>query len=209
MSKKSPSSKRSLEESLLFMLDMSSHEPLTFERLFDTLAGKGYPLLLILLSLPFCQPLQIPGFSTPFGLMITLVGLRMAFGHRIWWPQFILQKKISRTTLEKVVKKSIWLIKKMKKWLHPRWSWMYAHPGLHVVHGLVIACLGIFLALPLPIPLSNLIAAWSIFLMGLGLLEDDGLLISLGYLIGIVCLVMLVFILFSLNAFFSYVKNSH
>ena len=52
---------------------------------------------------------------------------------------------------------------------------------MHVVNGLVIALLGIFLALPLPIPLSNLTAAWAIFLIAFGLLEDNGIFVLIGY----------------------------
>lgn len=209
MPKYKPPPKRSLEESLLLLLETPRDQPLTFQTLFNTLSGKGYPLLLILLSLPFCQPLQIPGFSTPFGLFITLIGLRMAFGHRIWWPTKILEKKIPRATFEKVVKKSLWLLKKMKRFIHPRWPLIGSHPVLHIVNGIVVALLGIFLALPLPIPLSNLIAAWAIFLIGLGLLEDDGLLVVLGYIVALVCLIFVILIVFSLNALFTSFKNSN
>jgi hypothetical protein len=56
------------------------------------LSGKGRTLLLILLSLPFCQPIQIPGMSTPFGLMIAFIGFRMSFGKNAWLPKKVMSK---------------------------------------------------------------------------------------------------------------------
>ncbi|MEI6035553.1 MAG: exopolysaccharide biosynthesis protein [Verrucomicrobiae bacterium] len=43
--------------------------------LMDRLQGRVYTLLLVLLCLPFCQPIALPGLSTPFGVVIALLGL--------------------------------------------------------------------------------------------------------------------------------------
>jgi hypothetical protein len=56
---------------------------------------------MLLFSLPFCQPIQIPGFSTPFGILLAFIGLRIAFGHRVWFPKKLLEKKISYRVLKK------------------------------------------------------------------------------------------------------------
>jgi hypothetical protein len=45
----------------------------------------------------------------------------------------------------------------------------------------VILVAAAILLLPLPIPFSNLLPAWAIFLVACGLLERDGLFIVLGY----------------------------
>lgn len=186
-------------QSLLSKLEQSPNEKISVEEILHLLSGKGYPLLLILLSLPFCQPIQIPGFSTPFGLLIAFIGLRMAFGHRLWWPQWILKQTVSRNTLKKIVDKSTWILDKIGKIAHPRLSWANNHWFSHTLAGLVIAFLGFVLALPLPIPLSNLIAAWGILCLSIGLLEEDGLFTGLGYLAALICLAFFVFIIFSIN----------
>ncbi|MEO6995743.1 MAG: exopolysaccharide biosynthesis protein [Lacunisphaera sp.] len=49
------------------------------------------------------------------------------------------------------------------------------------LHAIVILISAAILLLPLPIPLSNLLPAWAIFLIASGLLERDGLFIVLGY----------------------------
>ncbi len=180
----------SLEDSLLLLLEKSNNQPLSIKSILKILSGNGRYLLIILFALPFCQPIQIPGLSLPFGLAIALIGIRSAFGHRIWLPKFILSKKIQPDALKKIVKNSLRFLKKMKKWIHPRLSFLCVHPYLHMLNGLVIAFLGIFLALPLPIPLSNLLAGWGILFMGLGMLEEDGLLVAVSYLL---CLAIVLF----------------
>ena len=182
--------KNSLEECFLFLGQIDT--PITICQILEIFSGKGRSFLLIFLSLPFCQPIQIPGFSTPFGLAIAFIGLRMAFGKRIWLPKALLGKTIAATTVQKIVRTSLKIIRKMKKWIHPRMAWMCRNYAMKRVHGILIALLGILLALPLPIPFSNLVAAWPLFLISLGILEDDGLLVAIGYLIS--CITILFFI---------------
>lgn len=151
-------------------------------KIFKILSGKGYPALLILLSLPFCLPLQIPGASTPFGIILGFMGLRIAFGKRLWWPKWILEKQFKSEHIKTLIKKSITFIDKVQKLARPRLIFLAKNPLLHRMHGLLVFCLSLILALPLPIPFSNMLAAFPIFFMGWGLLEDDGVLIILAYI---------------------------
>lgn len=167
----------------MLLQEEAKTSPVTIRKILRILSGKGRPLILILLCLPFCQPIQIPGFSTPFGLAIAFIGLRIAMGKNAWLPQSLLSKQIKAHTLEIITKKTLLVLKKIKPWIHPRMYWLCHSPFMEVFNGFVIFVLGIFLALPLPIPLSNLTAAWSIFLISLGMLEDDGLFVMLGYFI--------------------------
>lgn len=172
-----------LEESMLALQKKS--KAMSVEDILYILSDKGPVLILLFLSLPFCQPLQIPGLSTPFGLVIAVIGLRIAFGKRTWLPQKLLKKKIKPRTMQKITRNMLWWIKKMKRWTHPRWMWWRHYK---VLHGLFVAILGFLLALPLPIPFSNLMVAWSIFFIGLGMLEEDGVFVLAGYLVALVFL---------------------
>lgn len=174
---------QSLEEGILFLRQEAKSAPLSIAEILRILSGKGRSLLLIVLSVPFCQPVQIPGLSTPFGLVIAFLGLRILFGKRIWWPKRLLAKKIPSPTFEKIADKILTIIGKIKTWVHPRLIWICRFSYMKKINGLIILILGIILALPLPIPLSNLTAAWSIFLIALGMLEDDGVFVLIGYLV--------------------------
>ncbi|MBM3192273.1 MAG: exopolysaccharide biosynthesis protein [Chlamydiae bacterium] len=172
---------KTLEEGILLLQEKAQHTCISIEDILFLLPGKGRALALILLSLPFCQPLQIPGLSIPFGLSVAFIGIRMAFGKRIWLPKSILSKTIKGKTIRKIADKALFLTRKMKRWIHPRLSRISRFPYAYIINGTSIFLLGILLAAPLPIPLSNLIAAWSVFLIAMGILEDDGVIILLGY----------------------------
>lgn len=174
-----------------FHLLQAKNSSLTVTEVLNILAGRGYPLLLTLFVLPFCQPIQIPGFSTPFGILIIFIGLRIAFGHRVWLPKFILNKTLSKEAIHKISQKGLWLTKKLTKFTRPRWEFMSRHPLFHMISGIVISLLGLVLALPLPIPLSNIVVSWAILFISMGLFEDDGFFIILGYTIGAVSFLIL------------------
>lgn len=185
---------KNLEEEIIALERHSKTATVSLETIIDRLSGKGRPLILILLSLPFCLPVQIPGLSTPFGLMIAFIAIRAAFGKRIWLPQWLLSKRISSHTLKKITRQSLKIIRKIKPWIHPRLRKLCHAKGIAIINGLLVSLLGITLALPLPIPLSNLTAAWSIFLISLGVLEDDGLFVLFGYCITLTTLLFFIII---------------
>lgn len=168
------------------------------------LSGKGYAALLTLFSLPFCLPIQIPGFSTPFGLMLAFIGLRIAFGKHPWWPKWVLEKKIPSRHLETFLLKSKKIFDSVQKYLYPRFPQLTKNPILYRVHGLLIFFLSLLLSLPIPIPFTNMLAALPIFFMGLGLLEDDGLMIIIAYVLAILC-----FLLFAGLILFGKVQLTH
>lgn len=186
---------RTLGESLeILEKTIESTSEISIREIFTILSGRGRPLFLILLSLPFCQPIQIPGLSVPFGIVIAFIGLRMVLGKGIWLPKRFLQITVHTQTLKKIVNKTKGLIKKVKPWTHARLDWVCNSLIMKIVNGLIIVVLGLFLALPLVIPASNLIAAWLILLLAFGFLEDDGLLVliaeSLILLIVMICIVV-------------------
>lgn len=165
----------------------SKNEELSIRQIFAQLSGKGYATLLILFSLPFCIPITIPGVSTPFGLTLCFLGLRLAFGKKLWWPDWILDKKLSSKTVSKLVDHVTTALNYTKKLLKPRLHIFTQSYLADRIHGIAVFFLGILLSLPLPIPFSNMLAAIPILLIGLGLLEDDGLMIIIGYIFATIC----------------------
>jgi hypothetical protein len=191
------------KDELNALLEKSQNSPMpTIQDILATLSGKGRSLILIFLSLPFCQPLTIPGLSTPFGIVIAFLGLRMAFGKQILLPKRIASKEIASTTIQNIVEKSLHVMNKIRRFIHPRLRWICEYPFMDMIHGLLIVLLGLLLALPLPIPFSNLVTAWSIFLVSLGLLENDGVIVLVGYLASLASVIFLIALLFSIKLFF-------
>lgn len=175
-------------DSLKQLLDLTkTSTTIKIGQIFEVLAHKGYPTLLIIFSIPFCMPIQIPGFSTPFGIVLCFIGLRIAFAKHPWWPEWILEKSFSSKSLEKLISKMMKVVQVMQKVLRPRLVVLAKDPILHRLHGLLIFILAILLSLPLPIPMTNMLAALPILALGLGLLEDDGVAIIVGYFLAAIC----------------------
>lgn len=189
----------SLEVELLKLQEAAKQRPLTIGEMLQILSSKGCFFSLIILSLPFCQPIQIPGVSSPFGLAIAFIGLRITYGKRLWLPKTLLNKQISTHTIETMTSKALTLFKKIQPWIHPRYAWMCHSPFMEKGNGLMIVTLGMLLALPLPIPLSNLAAAWSILFISVGMIGNDGLLVLIGYLIFLLSILFFILIAFILS----------
>lgn len=171
-------------------------EEVSVRIIFAILAGKGYAALFMILSLPFCFPIQIPGFSTPFGVVLAFLALRFSFAKHLWWPEWILNKEISSQKVSVITQKAIQAVEHLKKITHPRLTFLTHSPILHPIHGLIIFILALLLLLPLPIPFTNMLTALPIFCIGVGLLEDDGVFIILGYVFASVCFVMFTGLIF-------------
>lgn len=163
------------------LLDLQEEckSPVGMRKILRALSGKGKTLLLVFLCLPFGQ---ILGLAFVFGLLIAFLGFKMAFhSHRIWLPQWILKKKIPGKLLKKIIRQILWPLKKMRHLTHPRHPFFWKSKGMQKINGALIGVIGVCLAISLPIPLSSWIATIAIFLLGLGLLNDDGLLIAIAY----------------------------
>lgn len=179
--------KNAFADSILEMLKEADGKDVLVRTVVERLAKKGQAALLILFSLPFCQPIQIPGFSFPFGVALAFIGSRIAFGHRIWLPQRILNMKIPYHSFEKIARIAIKVTDKLLFFVSMRMVHLVKNPALQVIHGLTIMLLALLLALPLPIPLSNLLAAYPLLIFGLAILEDDGAAILTAYGLSLIC----------------------
>lgn len=193
--------KTSLEESLLLLEQKAKSSALSLGEILEILAGKGKPLCLLFLALPFCLPIQIPGLSVPFGILIAIISLRIASGNHAFLPKKLLKKEIPSSTVQKIAHAALAMLKKIEPWVYPRFSWMNRSSPMRVINSLAIAFLGTILALPLPIPLSNMVAAWAILCFSLGFLKEDGLCTLLGYLFFLAILVFFTGIALSITLF--------
>jgi hypothetical protein len=147
---------------------------LTLGDLMDQLEGRVYTMLLVLLSLPFCQPVLLPGLSTPFGVVIALLGLRFSMRQRPWLPQRLLATKLTAKFLPAVMRGSAKLLGAMEKLLHPRLIWLFEYRLTQFLTGVAICVCGLLLLLPLPIPLSNMFPALTVVLAAAAFSERDG-----------------------------------
>ena len=172
---------RKLSEELAMILREFEVENVTLREVLGLLHGRGYVLLVMLLALPFCTPVPLPGLSTPFGLIITIIGARLAFGAKPWLPARLLDTRLPPAIFAKVFAFTRKIILGFERLLRPRMLWVTSTPRREQLHGVPIVICALMLLLPLPVPFSNVIPAWGIILISGGLLERDGAFIVAGY----------------------------
>lgn len=178
---------RRLSEDFRELLRDSAGRAVTLGELESRLKGRGFALFILIMSLPFCFPVAVPGLSIPFGIVILLLGLRIALGHKPNLPGFILRKELSYATLEKIVKFGLKICGAIEKVARPRMHFLRKSSFAVNLIGIGLASGGLQLLLPLPplVPLSNTIPAVSVVLLTAGLVERDGVFVLAGYVVNL------------------------
>lgn len=154
----------------------------TLEELLEKIGREGLLLAAIVLTIPFLLPVSIPGTSTPFGLLIVLIGVSL-----LRRTAFILPKKFRRIRIQQkhmnaISERAARFLKKVEKWSKPRLPALTSKPSLYNMHVAAMMCSAILMMSPLPLPLSNTLPAYGILFLALGSLRHDGYLIIGGYL---------------------------
>jgi hypothetical protein len=162
-----------LSVSLADLAGRAQNDDLTLADLMSRLEGRVYTLLLVLLSLPFCQPLSLPGLSTPFGVVIALLGMRFALRQKPWLPRRLLITRIPSRFLPAVMRGGARLLGWLERFLHPRGTILFDYRITQIVAGVIICVCGLLLLLPLPIPFSNLMPALTVVLLASSFSERD------------------------------------
>lgn len=172
-----------LSMELQILADSAAHSLLTLGELIAHLEGRVYTLLLVLLTLPFCQPIMLPGLSTPFGMVISLLGLRFALRQHPWLPQRLLKTPVSGKHFQKILHGSARVLRGIEKVLHPRLSFLFEFRVTQFLSGMAIFISGLMLLLPLPIPFSNMLPAMTVVLVASSFSERDGVALGAGLLL--------------------------
>lgn len=152
---------------------------LTLQDIFDIFGPEGHFILILFLVFPFLQPIPLPGLSTLFGILIAIVACLRYIHKPPWLPKRWAQKRLPAQNVLKIAESSERIFRKLK-FLKPRMQLFLSEP-FHGINILLLAVNALFLALPLPVPFSNAIPAWTIAIQTLAYLEDDGALIFLSY----------------------------
>lgn len=184
----------SLAETLEDALASEHQNGPSIGELTDAVGEKGFGLLLVLLSLPSALPVPAPGYSTPFGIVIALIALQMLMGrHAVWLPARLQRIRIKPTLANKMSGAATKFLHAVEHLIRPRQQWIRASLGqssLAIVI-LIMACL-----MMLPVPLTNTLPAMVIFLIGVGLSEEDGMLAIGAFAVGCVAVVLYSYIIY-------------
>lgn len=163
--------------SSLLMVLASTHqqERITLEQLMDGMGGRSFGMLLLLFTLPNLIPLGIPGLSTLTGLPLIIVVWQMLLGHEHpHLPDWLGRRSLRTRDFKRLCSKLCPWIARVERLTRPR------RP--HADTLLAQRCVALLalvqtIILILPIPFGNLLPAWVIAMLALGLMERDGVLL--------------------------------
>lgn len=170
-------------------------------RLADVLELAGarmFGYLFSLLALPSALPIPAAGYSIPFGLVMLLLAVQFMLGFTSpWLPGWIMHRPIALSRMQAFVKAGIPWIQRIERLSKPRLTPVCTSRLGRALIGCAIALMAALMMIP--IPGTNTLPAMGIFVIGFGLLDDDGA-ISLAGLV--LCLIAAIFALSILYALF-------
>lgn len=180
-----------LSVTLRTALDPNHDGRVTVGEVADRVAERGFGLLLTLLALPTMIPILPPGASGVVGAMYALLGLQMLLGlPHPWLPQKVRRYSLSPRVVVGLQTHGVAFMERLERFSRPRWTFFEQQPALRFVALLIIA---IGMVLFLPLPFMNTIPALGLMMIGIGLINRDGLFILLGSLLSLGLLLFLLF----------------
>lgn len=163
-------------------LDAQPGERIRLGDLVEPLHERAFGFLLLVLALPNFVPVPI-GIGGPMGVLAALVGLQMLLGlSRPWLPRWLADYRIARSAAGKVLGFSLPLLMRLEKLARPRLE-VLTHRPASLFSGLLVALIGILLALP--IPFTNWPIGVLFLLYGIALMERDGALLLACWLLSL------------------------
>ncbi|WP_164920979.1 exopolysaccharide biosynthesis protein [Thermosynechococcus vestitus] len=162
------------------------------------LAGeRTFGFLLAVLSLPSALPIPAPGYATPFGIVLLLLGWQLLVGASTpWLPPQLLKRTMPRSQIQKIVRTALPWLRRIELISRPRLRSICTTRSGRLGLGVAVSLMAI--SMILPIPGTNTIPAMGIFTIGFGLLDDDGLISLAGVVISLIGLAVTTSILIAL-----------
>jgi hypothetical protein len=157
------------------------------KRILASIGSDRFDASLMMFALPAIVPM-----SGPMGLAAMPTGAiayQMLSGQKqIRLPRFILRKRVTRRALAVAIHAALPVLEAAEKLVQPRWAWVN-HAITRRLIGLFVFLLAVAIAFPL-FGFSPLHAT-SIFVIALGMAEQDGVAVMVGVVAGVISLAII------------------
>lgn len=181
-----PPRKQTLSEILVAVAEDDSRDFISIATLMKALEGRARAALILIFAFPNALP-AIPGTSGILGLPLLYITFQMMLGRNPWLPKIIADRGLTRERYGHLIAKLIPYLARTERLLRPRWRVLSGHTAEYFLGAV---CLVLAIVLTLPVPLGNMLPAFSMCLIALGILERDGLWVVFGLLSSVVALVI-------------------
>lgn len=175
-------------EMLFSLLQDNANQTLTLSELTAGLMNRVLGFIMIIFAIPCIIPMP-PGIPFLCGIVLLSCGVHLLVGREtLWLPQRIGNKGINRSIVERTISYAVPIAYRLEKYCHPRWAWLTSQVGRAFI-GAMVTVQALILLLPIPI-LGSLPPGVAIAVLAFGLIERDGLVIFLGFVVSIVAIVV-------------------
>lgn len=162
------------------MADTSTGDTITVRQMLEAFGERGYGLLMILFSLPNLVP--SPGIGEIFGVPLFLIGYQMLVGRPTpWLPAAIERRSLQRTTLVRIINAVEPRLRWVESILKPRLTFLFSSRMDRAVGLFTMLC---SISIMIPFPGTNFPVAIATVLISLAVMEEDGIVLVIGALIG-------------------------
>jgi hypothetical protein len=142
--------------------------------------GFGLAMMIFAFGVIIPMPPPVPGIIS---IPLVIFSLQMIAGYTSpKLPKKFSDMSVKRSILAMLVQKSAPYIRKVERFLRPRWTFMINQTAERII-GVFTLLFSVFVLLPLP--LSNFIPGLGVLIISFGLLGKDGLVIIMGMVVGI------------------------
>ncbi|WP_244621555.1 exopolysaccharide biosynthesis protein [Neomesorhizobium albiziae] len=171
--------------------------PVSVASIRDALGDRSFAALIVFFAALNMIPLPPPS-SAILGLPLVIVAAQMMYGSkRAWLPRFVMDNSISAESFRTVMDRLIPRLISLERMIKPRYWPFWRKQGDRFI-GIMIFLLAVVVTLP--IPLGNWLPAFSSALLGLALIERDGILFAVGTVVGIAALAVIAAVVGSATA---------
>ncbi len=172
-------------------------EHFTVEKLLNEIGTSSFGTALMFFAIPEVIPIPIPGMSALVVLPTGILSAQMIAGRKqVRLPKFLLERIVPRKAVAAAIHAILPFLKKAEKVTKPRWEWATTPQAQRII-GIFVFLLAASIAFPMPG--FNMAQAIGMFIIGLGLVEKDGLLVCAGVVIGLLGVVLLGAVMFGLG----------
>ncbi|MCG7391401.1 exopolysaccharide biosynthesis protein [Microvirga sp. ACRRW] len=167
---------------ILLALASQPGERLTVRDIMAVLQDRAFAVLIVLLGLPNCLPMP-PPIPLVCGLLLALVAIQIVFGRDApWLPKQLMNRSLARVDVERAVGRAMPAFRKLERFSRPRMTFLDTPLAMRVMGAIILVmALGLLFAPPF---VGQIPMGLAVCLVGLGLVERDGLVIVGGLIIG-------------------------
>ncbi|GAA5081365.1 exopolysaccharide biosynthesis protein [Roseibacterium beibuensis] len=170
-----------ISQRLTVLANTAEGDEVTLAWILSHLHERAFGLFLLVLALPCCIPF-LYGVPQVVALPLMFVSVQILMGRTVpWLPQKLAARTVTTASLQNLASRAGPWLRRIEAVSRPRLSALTRRPMDQLV-GLALVLFSASILVPLPA--TNTVPGFAVVMISMGLLQRDGILVTLGSIIG-------------------------